>query len=328
MDELDKQASILFVMIAFIVLAAATLFFFDMLMPVTILLIILITLIIIYSRSSKFFTQLEEYERAVVFHMGKFKKIAGPGWLFVIPFIEFFTVVDLRVRTLDIKPQDVITKDNIKLTVDAIIYMKVADVKSAILNVENYEKAMVSYVQANIRDVIGKVELESVISNVSKINEILEKELQKVGKDWGIKIVSVELQSIELPKEVIAAMHKRRAAKELKYAQAERAEARKITIDAVQEAAGKLTEPTLQYMYLQALERMAEGKSTKIIFPMELSKIAAGIADHFGVPYAKAQDTVAKRYETLAKQGKKPKSIIETLRKEVAEESAKKKLKK
>ena len=330
MAETEKQATIFLVIVAFIVLSLIGLYLLNLLATAAVLIVILVALILIYAKGGKFFTQLEQYERGVVFRMGRFKRVAPPGWLFVIPIIEYFKVMDMRVRTVDIKPQDVITKDNIKLMVDAIIYMKVIDAERAIIKVEDYEKAMVSYVQAHLRDVIGKMLLSNVISNISRINDILQGGLQKVGAEWGIKVDKVELQTIELPKEVIDAMHQRKAAEQLKLAQVEKAEARKITIDAIQAAGSKLTDPTLQYMYLQALQRMAEGKSTKFIFPMELSRLATGFAKGFGggVSYEEAQEKLLKRYQKLSKDGKKPKTIIDTLRKEIAEETAAKKKKK
>ena len=329
MAETEKQATIFLVIVAFIVLSLIGLYLLNLLATAAVLIVILIALILIYAKGGKFFTQLEQYERGVVFRMGRFKRVAPPGWLFVIPIIEYFIVMDMRVRTVDIKPQEVITKDNIKLMVDAIIYMRVMDAERAIIKVENYEEAMVSYIRAHLRDVVGKMLLPNVISNISKINNVLQAGLQKTSAEWGIKVDKVELQTIELPKEVIAAMHERKAAEQLKLAQVEKAEARKITIDAIQAAGSKLTDPTLQYMYLQALQRMAEGKSTKFIFPMELSRLAAGFAKGFGgVSYEEAQEKLLKRYQKLSKEGKKPKTIIDTLRKEISEETAAKKKKK
>lgn len=317
MEESQKQVAVFFTLIVFIIVAVAVLWFFNLLTIMTILILVLIVLIVTYYRMHTFFVQLQEYERAVVFRMGKFRKIVGPGWVLLIPFIESYKKIDLRERTVDIGAQEVITRDNIKLLIDAIIYLKVSDPKAAIINVLDYERASVSFTQAHLRDVAGKMELDKMISRVDEVNAILQEGLQRVTKDWGILIDKVEIQSIELPPEVISAMHKRKAAEQYKFAAVEEAEARKIHIDAIQAAAGKLTDPTLHYLYLQSLERMAEGKSTKFIFPMELSKLAAGLASRLGEPYAKAERDVISEYQDRLKKGERPDTIIESLQKEI-----------
>jgi regulator of protease activity HflC (stomatin/prohibitin superfamily) len=317
MGEEHKQAVVLFSLIAFVIVALVVLYYFDLLRPVAVLLIILVVLVIMYTRSGTFFVQLQEYERAVVFRYGKFQKVAGPGWLFMIPFIETFRLIDLRVRTVDVGAQEVITKDNIKLHIDAIIYLHVFDAQKAIINVRDYERASVSYIQAHLRDVVGKMTLEYAISRVDEINKILLEGLQKITREWGVNVVNVEIQSLEIPDTVISAMHRRKAAEQDKLAAVEKAEAHKLTIDAIQAAAGKLSSPSLQYLYLQSLQKIAEGKSSKIIFPMELSRIASGLAAKLGEPYEKAQEQVVERYQKGIREGKGPETIVETLRREV-----------
>jgi len=304
--ESEKQAIILFSLIGFVAVVIVLLAVFDLLSLFAILVVTLIVLIVMYSQMNMFFAQLQEYERAVVFKMGKFKEVFGPGWLFLIPFIESYTRVDLRVKTYDIKPQEVITKDNIKLMIDAIIYAQVSDPKAAILNVDKYEGALKSYTGATLRSVIGKLNLDNVISEIMQINQIIQEALQIVSTEWGIKVAKVEIQSLELPKSVQDAMHDKAAAEQFKMATTERAEAKRITIDAVQAAAGKLTDPTLQYMYLESLKKIAEGKSTKIIFPMELTKIAEQLSSKLG-GFAKAEEILQDEYQEKVAQ-KKPKS--------------------
>jgi len=167
--------------------------------------------------------------------------------------------------------------------------------------------------------------LAEVISNVKGITEKLKQMSREVTEDWGIEIESVEVQSVTLPKEVQESMHKLKEAQQRKLAAREIAEGKKIAIEALQEAAGKLTDPTLQYLYLQSLQKIAEGKSSKIIFPLELSSLAARVANRFG-GFEKAQEKVSQEYESLAKKGLDRKKIIEELKKEygVAEKKAKK----
>ena len=270
----------------------------------------------------KFIYELKEYERGVVFRYGRFKNVVGPGWVLIIPFIETCTVVDLRVKTIDVPPQEVVTKDNIKLIVDAIIYLKVVDPANAILKVKDYESSVREYICANLRDVIGKMQMSDVISNISEMNKKLHEGITKICRPWGIEVTSVEIQKIELPEEVISAMHKKKAAEQEKFAMIERATGKKIEIDAIQEAASKLTAPTLQYYYLQSLQKIAEGKSTKFIFPLELSKLASSLSNKLGMSYAEAQEEVLNQYQLLKKnEPKKPqKTLLEELREKIKDE--------
>jgi len=312
-----KEAAIFMTILAAFVLAVVGVFVLNIFDMLILLLIILGILIFIYIKSPLMVLQLQEYERAVVFRMGKFSRVVGPGWMFLLPILETAEKVDLRIQTIDVKPQETVSKDNVKLKVDAIIYLKVVDPKAAILNVEGYQKSAVSYIQAHLRDVIGKMEMSEVIANVDEINKKLETELKEVASEWGVKVQQVEIQSVILPDEILAAMHRRKAAEQDKLAMKEKAAAQELNIEAIQRAASKLTDPTLQYFYLQSLQKIAEGKSTKIIFPMELSKLAEVFANKSGISYEKAQTEVRGRYSIDRVTGEKPNSIIESLRDEL-----------
>jgi len=317
-SEVEMQATIFLVFVAAVAGGLVGLWYFNLFdKPLYFLLLVLAALIVLYTQSPKFFLVLQEYERAVVYRFGRFLKVGGPGWLVLIPFVDSATRVDLRVQTLEIPAQTVVTRDNIKLTVDAIIYLHVTDSKKAIINVEDYKDASVSFIQANLRDVIGKMILEQVISNIDQININLNRNLSKTAYNWGMEVDKIEIQSVELPQEVMAAMHRRRAAAEDKMAQVQRAEAQKLTLNALEEAGAKLTNPTLHYMYLQALHKIAEGKSTKIIFPLELSRLAENLSSRIGVPFSKAQEQLVDKYQELAKEGEKSGSIIEELKREL-----------
>ena len=317
-SEVEMQATIFLVFVAAVAGGLVGLWYFKLFdQPLYFLLLVLAALIVLYTQSPKFFLVLQEYERAVVYRFGRFAKVGGPGWLVLIPFVDSATKADLRVQVLEIPMQTVVTRDNIKLTVDAIIYLHVTDSKKAIINVEDYKDASVSFIQANLRDVMGKMLLEQVISNIDQINVNLNRNLSKTAYNWGIEVDKIEIQSVELPQEVMAAMHRKRAAAEDKMAQLQRAEAQKLTLNALEEAGAKLTNPTLHYMYLQALQKIAEGKSTKLIFPLELSRLAENLSSRIGVPFSKAQDQLVDKYQELSKEGEKPSSIIEELKREL-----------
>ncbi len=325
-SEAEMQATIFLLFVALVTAGLVAIWYFNLYQPLYFLLVVLFALILLYTQSSKFFAILQEYERGVVFRFGKFKTVAGPGWLMLMPFVDSFVKVDLRVQTLEIPVQTVVTRDNIKLTVDAIVYLHVNDARKAIINVEDYKDSAVSFIQANLRDVMGKLILEQAISNIDQINITLQRNLAKTAYNWGFEVDKIEIQSVELPEEVMAAMHRKRAAVEDKLAQVQRAEGQKLTISAMEEAGSKLTNPTLHYMYLQALHKIAEGKSTKIIFPLELSRLAENLSSRVGMPFSKAQDQLVEKYQELTKEGEKPHSIIEELKRELGyKEPAKKK---
>ena len=281
---------------------------------------LLVILGFLYYKSGGIIIELEEYKRAVILRYGKFHRVAGPGWVFLVPFIDDPRIVDLRVFTVNIEPQRVITKDNIVLTVDAITFLKITDPKAAVINIASPKQAVTDYIQAHLRDIIGKMELESVIGQVDVINSLLQKGLERISKDWGISVVKVEIQRIDLPEDVMQAMHYRKSAEQRKYAAEEEARAHAIKIDAVRAAAGKLTDPALQYLYLQTLQKIAEGRSSKIIFPIELTHLAERLSTRFGADYGKTGEELREKYDEIllekARMGERLKKsdIIEELR--------------
>jgi regulator of protease activity HflC (stomatin/prohibitin superfamily) len=225
----------------------------------------------------KIILTLKDYERAVIFRFGKVRRVGGPGWTFVFPLIEKPNLVTLRVETIDIPPQNVLTKDNIQLRIDGVLFISVENKKESIINsivkVENYRKASTMYVVAVLRDIVGEFEITDVITNIEEINTRLKKALESVSKEWGIKVTSVEITDIKIPDDILSAMHEQKAAVQKKLAVYELAESEKAKILAVKDATDQLSDKTVIYYYLKALEKMAEGQSSKIIFPMELTNL-------------------------------------------------------
>lgn len=271
-----KEVGTFLFIVVLAILALFAVFKLGYISELILLLGIIVVFFYVQSNIPPFIIELEQYERAVILRYGKFLRVGGPGWIFLVPFIDDARIVDLRIMTVDqeFTPQNVITKDNIKLVVDAVIYMKIVDPKAAVINIKDPIEAATTYVQAHLRDIIGKMELEAVISDIHVINELLRTGLSKVAHEWGVEVTKVEIQSIELPENVMKAMHDRKAAEQQKYATEELAKAQAIKIDAIRKAAGQLEDPAIQYLYLQALEKIAEGKSSKIIFPLELTHLA------------------------------------------------------
>ena len=248
----------------------------------------------------KIIFEFKQYERAVVFRFGKYHRVAGPGWVFIIPIIESFAKYDLRVEAADIAPQEVITKDAVKLLIDAVIYMKVDDpVKAELVIEEDYRKAVEEHVKGRIRNIAGNLELQELYAKISEINQRLKTEVQELTREWGVEIVDAELQAIRPPEDVVAAMKAEEVALLYKNASIQEAEATKIRIRALEEAAGGLSQSTLNYLYLKSLKDIADGRSTKIVFPMEFTKIAENLAKGIGGGINK--EDLNKVLEVLAK---------------------------
>ena len=252
--------------------------------------------------STDMLLRLKEYERAVIFRFGKFVGVRGPGWIIILPYIESYKVVSLRVQTLDVPKQEVITKDNIVITIDAVIYLRVIDPAKAVLNVDDYKRASRLFVQAMIRDLIGTMTLDEVIGNIEELNEKLKTELSKIAKEWGVEIESVQIKDIEIPPAVKEAMHEMMIAEKEKKARTWRAEAKKIELEAIKEATKDMNERVLLYFYLEALKKLAEGRATKIIYPLDLSTLAQAISKQIGgvVPPDKIENDL-KKYEDVIK---------------------------
>ncbi len=215
---------------------------------------------------------LNEYERGVIFRLGRIIATKGPGLIILIPVIDKMVRVDLRTVTLDVPTQDVITKDNVSVKVNAVIYFRVLTPQSAIIEVENYLYATSQLAQTTLRSVCGQVELDDLLSEREKINLQLQEILDKSTDPWGIKISAVEVKHIDLPEEMKRAM--------AKQAEAERERRAKVINAAGEfEAAQKLTEAaivmgehpiTLQLRYLQTLNQIASENNSTTIFPIPM----------------------------------------------------------
>lgn len=225
---------------------------------------------------------LSPHEKAVVYRFGKVNRVTGPGWCFIFPPIETYTKVDLRTNTIDIPKQEIITKDNIELKIDAVIYIKVNDdnesIKNSVMKIDDYKRATELLITAKIRDIFGSMTWEEAITQVEQLNEQLKKSLEEAAKDWGIVCERVEIKDIDVPETLLKAMHEEKAAVQETLAKIERAKGHVAEIEAIKKAAEDLSDRALAYYYIKALEKLGEGKSTKFLFPMELSRLASLLA--------------------------------------------------
>lgn len=215
---------------------------------------------------------LKEYERGVIFRLGRMVKARGPGIIYVIPLIEKMVRIDLRTVTMDVPPQDVITRDNVSVKVNAVLYFRVLDPNRAIREVENYLYATSQLAQVTLRSVCGQGELDDLLSAREKINSRIQEILDAQTDPWGIKVVLVELKHIDLPQEMQRAM--------AKQAEAERERrAKVIHADGEFQASQKLADAAeviskhpmaLQLRYLQSLVEIASEKNSTTIFPVPI----------------------------------------------------------
>ncbi len=215
---------------------------------------------------------LNEYERGVIFRLGRVIGAKGPGLIILIPVVDKMTKVSLRLVALDVDPQDVITRDNVSVKVNAVIYFRVIDTVKAIVEVENYSYAMSQLAQTTIRSVCGQAELDDLLAEREKINSELQEILDTHTDPWGIKVATVELKHIDLPQEMQRAM--------ARQAEAERdRRAKVINAEGEYQAATKLADasriierhPTaLQLRYLQTVTEMSAETNTTTIFPIPL----------------------------------------------------------
>jgi len=215
---------------------------------------------------------LNEYERGVIFRLGRVINAKGPGLIILIPVIDKMVKVSLRLIVVDVDPQDVITRDNVSVKVNAVIYFRVVDTVKAVVEVENYQYAMTQLAQTTLRSICGQAELDELLSAREKINSQLQEILDSHTDQWGIKVATVELKHIDLPQEMQRAM--------AKQAEAERERRAKIiNAEGEQQAAAKLAEAAqiieshpmaLQLRYLQTMREMSAEQNTTTIFPVPL----------------------------------------------------------
>lgn len=211
---------------------------------------------------------IKQYERGLIFTLGKFSGIRKPGLRLIIPYIQTITKVDVRSIPIDVPKQEVITKDNVTVGVDAIVYYRVVDPAKAILETVNYSYATTNFAQAALRDITGNFELDELLSKRDEISEQIKKIVDHETDKWGIDIENVKLQNIELPTDMKRAMAKQAEAERERRAAIITADGEKAAAKAVSEAADLLarTKGGLEVRTLQTLERISTEPSQKTVF--------------------------------------------------------------
>jgi len=242
--------------------------------------IALLALLAIFGSAIKI---VQEYERGVIFRLGRLVGAKGPGLFFIIPFIDRMTKVDLRVITLDIPAQEAITRDNVTIKVDAIAYFRVVDPADAIVKVENYKQATWRIAQTTLRSVVGQSELDELLVNREEINQRLQQIIDEHTGPWGVKVSIVEIKDVELPDSMKRAMARQAESEREKRGKIIHARGELEASQALSEAASVMSqEPgAIQLRYLQTLTEIAEGKTSTIIFPLPID-LLSGIMKKFG----------------------------------------------
>ena len=229
--------------------------------------IILLALLII-----SMFRIFREYERGVVFTLGRFWKIKGPGLVIIVPILQQVVRVDLRTVVMDVPSQDVISRDNVSVRVNAVVYFRVVEPKHAIIQVENYFEATSQLAQTTLRSVLGQHELDEMLSERDKLNADVQKILDEQTDGWGIKVSNVEIKHVDLDESMVRAIAKQAEAERERRAKIIHAEGEMQASEKLLAAAQVLAKQpqSMQLRYLQTLSNIAGGKSSTIVFPVPL----------------------------------------------------------
>jgi len=217
---------------------------------------------------------LREYERGVIFQLGRFWKVKGPGLIIVIPVVQQMERVDLRVVVMDVPTQDVISKDNVSVKVNAVVYFRVIDPERAIIQVERYLEAISQLAQTTLRSVLGQHELDDMLSERDALNHDIQAILDRQTDAWGIKVANVEIKHVDLDESMVRAIAAQAEAERQRRAKVIHATGEKQAAFELVEAAKTLAEEpkAIQLRYLQTLTEIAGDKSSTIVFPLDLAE--------------------------------------------------------
>ena len=215
---------------------------------------------------------LKEYERGVIFFLGRFQTVKGPGLIILIPGLQKMTKVDLRVIVLDVPTQDVISRDNVSVKVNAVIYFRIVDPEKAIIRVANVFEATSQLSQTTLRSVLGQHELDDMLAERDKLNADIQAILDQRTDNWGIKVANVEIKHVDLDESMIRAIAQQAEAERARRAKIINAEGEKQAATMLSEAARILAteEQSLQLRYLQTLKEISNERTNTIVFPMPL----------------------------------------------------------
>ena len=220
---------------------------------------------------------LREYERGVIFRLGRLIDQKGPGLILLIPFIDRMVKIDLRTVTLNIPPQEVITRDNVPTSVNAVCYFRVVDSNRAVTEVENYLMATSQISQTSLRAVLGKAELDEILAERERLNEALQKIIDEQTEPWGVKVTTVEIKDVEIPDDMQRAMARQAEAERERRAKIINSEGEYQAAEKLSQAADIISgnPASLQLRYLQTLLEIGSNQNTTVVFPLPMDLLAA-----------------------------------------------------
>lgn len=221
------------------------------------------------------FRILREYERGVVFTLGRFTGVKGPGLIFVVPLVQQMVRIDLRTVVLDVPSQDVISRDNVSVKVNAVIYFRVVDADKAVIQVADYMAATSQLAQTTLRSVLGKHELDEMLAERDKLNSDIQEILDSQTDVWGIKVTNVEIKHVDIDESMVRAIARQAEAERVRRAKIINAEGEQQAAEKLVEAATVLARApqAMQLRYLAALHDIASERSTTIVFPFPIDLI-------------------------------------------------------
>jgi len=219
---------------------------------------------------------LREYERAVVFFLGRFQRVFGPGLIVIIPGVQQMVRVDLRIVVFDVPPQDIITRDNVSVKVNAVVYFRVVDPRNAIIQVANFLEATSQLAQTTLRSVLGKHELDALLAERERLNVDIQTVLDSQTDAWGIKVSNVEIKHVDLNESMVRAIARQAEAERERRAKVIHAEGELQASEKLLQAANMLSQRTeaMQLRYLQTLTQIAGDKASTIVFPLPMDLLS------------------------------------------------------
>jgi len=219
----------------------------------------------------------KEWEEAIILRFGKFQRLVGPGFFFKWPYVETFLKQDKRIITLDISRQEVMTKDNISVTVDAVVFVKIVNTKDSLVNIQNVWNSVMKYAQTTMRDVVGDVELDELLARRDEVAEKIAKIVDQETSDWGVDITSVNLQTVELPEDMKRVIARQAEAEREKRAVIIKSEGELTAAENLEKAVNKMSNRAMYLRTLSSLEDISFDQSNTIVFAVPLDMVKGEI---------------------------------------------------
>jgi regulator of protease activity HflC (stomatin/prohibitin superfamily) len=225
---------------------------------------------------------IQQYETGVVFQLGRYSRTLQPGLNFIIPIFEYARVIDMRILTQDIPKQQVITKDNVPVSINGVVYFKVVDAQTAVIQVQNYTYAISQYAQAALRDVVGGMSLDELLAERQKIGDDIEAVTQKEAQSWGLKVTAIKIQDVDMPEELKKMMSRQASAEREKRATITKAEGDKLAAVNLAQAAKTMSESpgAMQLRTLQTIDGLGHSPSNTVVLavPVDILELARLVA--------------------------------------------------